>query len=232
MKRLLTASAGCSACYLAFILDPRLPGARFGVVLKVACIGLLVLVAALAKPQRKLLALALLFSACGDLLLDVRHLGRLGPVQLFLWGLISFLIAHAFYIALFATNRQRGVSTARKVACAIVVLVAIVNLRVLWPGLAEMRIPVLVYCAVLTTMAVLAQSSQFSSRVAIGALFFVASDTMLALDIFGHPFSGSRVLVWITYYLAQCMITLGVLGGARQLKLREREGDGVSLRST
>jgi uncharacterized membrane protein YhhN len=206
-----------SACYLGFIIDPRLPGVRLGVVLKVACIGLLVLTAALAKPQRRLLVLALLFSAWGDLLLDVRHLSRLGPVQLFLLGLISFLIAQSFYIALFATNRHKGISTVRKVGCAIVVLVAVLTLRVLWPGLAEMRIPVLAYCVVLTTMAIMAQISGFSSKVAIGALFFVASDTMLALSIFGHPFAGSRVLVWVTYYVAQFMITVGVLGAAREL---------------
>jgi uncharacterized membrane protein YhhN len=70
---------------------------------------------------------------------------------------------------------------------------------------------VIAYSAALSAMAILAQFSRFPNLVAIGALPFFASDTLLALSIFGHPFAGSRPLVWITYYAAQLMITLGVV---------------------
>jgi uncharacterized membrane protein YhhN len=82
---------------------------------------------------------------------------------------------------------------------------------IIWPDLAEMLYPVIAYSVVLSAMAITAQYSQFPALAAIGALAFFASDTMLALSIFGHPFAGSRPLVWITYYAAQLMITVGVL---------------------
>ena len=212
------ASAVCSAAYLAFVVDPQLPGVRFGVAFKVASIGLLIVVAAMAPSRRKLLMLALYFSAIGDLLLDVRRLGPLGPVQLFLLGLISFLVAHLFYVAMFVRERSAAISMTRKVASAVVVVVAVISLRVLWPTLEEMRVPVLAYSAVLTAMAIMAQRSRFGKVVAIGALLFFASDTMLAMSIFGHPFGGARVLVWVTYYAAQVMIAGGVVSeGTREL---------------
>jgi len=210
-SRIAIASIASSAIYLAFVIDPHLPGVRFGVVFKVAAIALLVVVAATVKEPRKLLILALSFSALGDLLLDVKKLGPLGPVQLFLFGLSAFLIAHLFYVAMFVKERSSNIGAARKAACITVVVVALTSLSVLWPNLAEMRIPVLAYSAVLTAMAITAQRSRFGKSVAIGALFFVASDTMLAMSIFGHSFAGSRILVWITYYAAQLMITLGVV---------------------
>jgi uncharacterized membrane protein YhhN len=216
MKKLLLASAICSAVFLTFVIDPHLPGARFGVVFKVASIGLLAVMAAVAV-SRKLLVLALAFSALGDLLLDVRRLGSLGPEQLFLFGLVSFLVAHLFYVLLFVKARsQAGISAARKIACVVVVAVATASLVVLWPGLKEMRIPVLAYSLVLTAMALTAQRSRFGTLVAVGALSFVASDTMLAMTVFGHPFAGSRVLVWITYYAAQAMIAIGVTSFSHQ----------------
>jgi uncharacterized membrane protein YhhN len=217
------ASVVCSAIYLAYVIGPQLPGARLGVVFKVASIGLLIVVAATARRPRKLLMLALYFSAVGDLLLDVRKLGPLGPVQLFLFGLIAFLVAHLFYVAMLVRERSERVSAARKVACVAVVVAGLVSLRVLWPGLAEMRMPVLAYSAVLTLMAITAQVSRFGKLVAIGALLFFASDTMLAMSIFGHPFAGSRVLVWVTYYAAQAMIAAGVIkAGARELSTEYR----------
>lgn len=216
MKRLLVPSAICSAIFLAFIVDPHLPGASFAAVFKVSSIALLALLAAVAG-RRKLLVLALAFSGLGDLLLDVRRLGSLGPEQLFLFGLVSFLVAHLFYVALFVKARsQIGISAVRKVACIVVVAVAAASLAVLWPGLKEMRIPVLAYSLVLTAMALTAQRSRFGTLVAVGALSFVASDTMLAMSIFGHPFPGSRVLVWITYYAAQALIAAGVIFFAHQ----------------
>jgi len=217
MKKLLVVSAVCAAIYWAWVIDPNLPGARFGVVAKVASTGLLAVMAAVASPRRNLLVLALVFSAAGDLLLDVRRLGSLGPVQLFMFGLVAFLIAHIFYCALFV--RERGAPhLLRKVACVAVIVVAFVSMGTLWPGLADMRWPVLAYSIVLTAMAMSAQWSRFGSLVAIGALLFVASDTMLAMNIFGHPFHGARTLVWITYYVAQAMLAWGVVFFSVEMK--------------
>jgi uncharacterized membrane protein YhhN len=215
MKRLLAASAICSAIFLLYVIAPQFPGARFAVVFKVASIALLALIAAVVSDRSKLLIAALGFSAIGDFFLGVHGLGPLGPEQLFLMGLVSFLVAHLFYVALFLTHRAPAArNTARKLACAAVAITAAASLFVLWAGLGPMRVPVLAYSLVLTAMAVTAQLSRFSNVVRFGALSFVASDTMLALSIFGHPFTRSHILVWITYYAAQALITTGVALGA------------------
>lgn len=220
MRKLLVASATSSAVFLLCRYEPSLLGEHLSTLFKIASIALLIVIAATATPRRKLLILALAFSACGDFLLDLRSLGPLGPKQLFLCGLVSFLIAHLFYVALFARNFSRA-NAARKLACLLIVISAVANLRVLWSGLAEMRIPVLIYSIVLTTMAIAAQLSRFSWMVAVGALSFVASDTMLAMSIFGHPFRGSWFLVWITYYVAQVLICVGVVTYDKQHHGRE-----------
>ncbi len=214
----MTASAVCAAVFLIFVISSDVPGARFAVVFKVGSIVLLVVSATLAR--RGLLIAALGWSVVGDFFLGVRRLGALGPEKLFLLGLVSFLIAHLFYVALFAKARKSSVPASRKIASLLVVGIAVASLLVLWPGLGPMRIPVLAYSLVLTTMAVSAQWSEFSAVVAVGALSFVASDTMLAMSIFGHPFAGSHVLVWVTYYAAQTMITMGVVGVGSSAELR------------
>jgi uncharacterized membrane protein YhhN len=217
MRALLPISLVASAAYLALIVFHHASGTPLSILLKVGSIGLLVLFAATVEPGRKLLVAALACSALGDFFLEAKHLGLLGPVRLFLLGLVSFLVAHLFYVLLFVkANATVRINAERRLASLIVVVLAIVMLTALWPGLAEMRWPVAAYSVVLTAMAVTAQFSRFSRLVAIGALSFFASDTMLALSIFGRPFAGSRLLVWITYYAAQLMITLGVTETCKQ----------------
>jgi uncharacterized membrane protein YhhN len=218
MRVLVSISVIISSVYLALIVSHQANGSALSVTLKVASVGFLVVLAASAHPCRKLLIAALTFSAVGDFLLELKHLGSLGPVQLFLFGLISFLVAHLFYVAMFVKEKSPiPIHLFRKIAGPIVVFVVFSTLVALWHGLAELRIPVLAYSIVLGAMAITALRSRFSNQVAIGALVFLAADTMLALSIFGHPFAGSRALVWITYYAAQLLITIGVISSQKTL---------------
>ena len=215
MRALLTISVVVSSAYLCLLLTHHAAG-PFSIVLKVASTGLLVAVAAVAYHRRKLLILALAFSVAGDLLLELRHIGSLGPEQVFLFGLVSFLTAHVFYIAMFLKSRSASsISRVRTTACVAALAAAVISMAVLWPGLAEMRIPVLAYSLVLVTMVITAQLSGFNDEVAIGALLFLASDTTLAMCIFGHWFPFGQPLIWITYYGAQLLILLGVLSSQR-----------------
>jgi uncharacterized membrane protein YhhN len=211
MRSLLWISLAAACGYLALILSNHANGTPLSIVLKVASTGLLLAFAENRKPSPRLLVVALAFSVLGDFLLEIRSIGSLGPMQLFLLGLISFLVAHLFYIALFLNARSNvSINLGRTVAAIVIPVCSFRMLLVLWPNLAEMRWPVVAYSLVLTIMTIAAQLSRFRKLVPIGALLFFASDTMLAMSIFGHPFSGSRPLVWITYYAAQLMITLGV----------------------
>ena len=212
---ILASSAICAAVFLVYVVDSGLPGARFAVVFKVTAIVLLMVMAGL---RWGLLVAALGFSAVGEFFLGVPRLGALGPEKLFLLGLVSFLSAHLFYVALFVKARTSAIHTARKLACVLVAAVAAMSVVVLWPGLGPMRFPVLAYSLVLTAMAVSAQWSRYGAMVAAGALSFVASDTMLAMSIFGHPFTGSHMLVWVTYYAAQAMIVVGAAKASAELR--------------
>ncbi len=212
MRALLYGSVAVSCAYLGLIVTQHANGSPLSVVLKVASIGLLVVFASASHLRSKLLILALAFSAAGDLFLEIRHLGGFDQLRLFLLGLLAFLIAHVFYVALFVKNRLASGAARGSVVIAVNLLAcAAVTLAILWPGLAEMRGPVLGYSAVLTAVAIAAQFTRYSRRVAAGALLFFASDTMLAMDVFGHPFRGARALVWVTYFAAQFLITTGVL---------------------
>ena len=84
----------------------------------------------------------LCFSLLGDLLL-------LYPPQSFFHGLISFLIAHLFYIAAFAPAGVEGLTLSWAFAFLVLGAVLYVLLR---PGLGTMKLPVTLYLIVLLTM--------------------------------------------------------------------------------
>jgi uncharacterized membrane protein YhhN len=84
----------------------------------------------------------------------------------------------------------------------------------LWPGLGGLAVPVLVYIAALTTMAATAIGSEARyPPVAWGALLFVVSDSLIGISRFREPVPMGDCLVWGTYYVAQCCLTLGFLRG-------------------
>jgi uncharacterized membrane protein YhhN len=79
-----------------------------------------------------------------------------------------------------------------------------------------MKGPVLVYVVVIVTMASLAvagATARFSVArrwAAVGALLFLASDAVLAIDRFRRPFHLARAVVLTTYFAGQLMIALSV----------------------
>jgi uncharacterized membrane protein YhhN len=158
-------------------------------------------------------------------------LGSLGDAFLafdsdtaFLRGLASFLVAHLFYIQLFA-QQHGGVlptltvvssdTTHTAAAGGLASLVAIL-LVVLLPRVAhDLRLPVLVYSLTIFTMAMMATAVEVSrEQVLTGVLLFTASDAILALDRFlvAPEFPVRSVMqysVWTLYYLGQLLIALG-----------------------
>ncbi len=200
------------AASFGFLVACQFRSGDWPVILEVSSI---VLLAVLGFRADWFLGGALLLSAVGDFLLGVGRLGQLEGESLFLLGLGSFLIAHLVYIAMF---RGVGLMDLRKVgaarACgvmAIVVALAVL-LGGLRPTLGDLLIPVVVYAVVLGAMAISAVLADLGTPLAgVGALFFIASDAMLAVGKFRGPFPGSAQLIWITYYLAQALILQGVV---------------------
>ena len=201
------------ASALGYVAVRDFAGNPISVVLKVGSIALLLVIAIKSRADRRL-RFALSASIAGDFFLGINQLGPLGLDTLFQLGLASFLVAHLFLIALFRRERSaQPVSIVRRAFAVAIAIVPFPLLAVLWTALGPLRLPVVVYALALCTMAITAQWSRYDLRVALGAVSFVASDSILAFEHFKGTFAASAVIVWATYVLAQALITSGVVAG-------------------
>lgn len=159
------------------------------------------------------LALGLAASSLGDVLLDIR------TVNLFIPGLIAFLVAHLVYAAMFFRTWQYPLRIweRQRILTGAVVLYSIGFTIWLAPSLGPLAIPVALYVCAITAMVVTAIVADMPARVITGAILFLVSDSLLAVAKFKGTFALRDYLVWGTYYLAQYSISTGVL---RSLRLR------------
>lgn len=176
-----------------------------------------------------LLALLAWYRGGPDLLIIGLALGSLGDLflsregdQAFLGGLASFLAAHVAYIALFL-DQGAGLSilTAEPWRGVLAALVAVFSLGVLLILMRRvpptLRIPVIAYSLTIMAMGITALTTS-NWLVIAGAALFMASDTLLGWERFVSPAISSarplmRYAVWVLYYLAQLLITLGFVWG-------------------
>lgn len=151
-----------------------------------------------------LLLAGLAASLAGDVFL------MLSP-KFFVPGLASFLVAHLFYIALF----MQGVGLfPRRSALVATLGVGAAMYAFLWlSGLpAGLRVPVGVYVVVIACMAAQAigraavLGDGAARAVALGAVVFMLSDSLLALNRFVVPLPLASLWVLATYYIAQWFI--------------------------
>jgi uncharacterized membrane protein YhhN len=154
-----------------------------------------------------LMAVGLLFSCAGDILL--------GMDGLFLAGMGAFAAAHVCYVTHFLrTGAARGLR--RRwwlVPLYAAILVALVVW--LWSGLGDLRVPVLVYALLLAATAV--TSASLGVWLGIGGALFFASDAMIAAfslaDKPEPPMPGMWIMV--TYILAQLLLAIGAVARAK-----------------
>lgn len=170
-------------------------------VAKPATLALLLLWAALGPHASWALLAALTFSLLGDVYLML-------PADLFLAGLLAFLVGHVGFVAAFdATPLSR-------LAWFVVVMLvsAPLSLRLLRaaPDL-PLRIAIGVYMTVIALMVGSAIGSG-SLVAAAGALSFMASDAMIALNRFVAPFAAARVAIIVTYHLGQFLLVYALRG--------------------
>lgn len=157
------------------------------------------------------IATGLAFSLAGDVLLML-------PGDLFVPGLLAFLLAHLAYLVAFTAGCRWLPRPLPAVALA---LVALAVMAFLWPGLGpQLRLPVVVYVVALSTMAAQAMGragalGTLAARAAAwGAGLFVLSDALLAVGRFRAPFLGNHAAVLVTYFAAQWLITSSLPGTA------------------
>lgn len=164
----------------------------------------------------KLIFTGLFFSLAGDIAL----LFGGGGGNFFLIGLAAFLVAHVFYSIAFFRDYKYDPQASKKVGHLMLFLMAAFTIAFyIWlrPYLAEMKIPVMAYMVVISTMAILAgyryqRVNPLSFQLILaGAIFFIVSDTLLAINKFVMPFLYSGVFIMATYMLAQFLITMGAL---------------------
>ncbi|MET0464428.1 MAG: lysoplasmalogenase [Chitinophagaceae bacterium] len=157
--------------------------------------------------------LALLFSWGGDVLLLFQARNSL----FFLLGLSSFLIAHIFYIVFFHRIKMRAQIRSRFWTVLVVAVYYSVLIALLNPWLGEMRLPVRVYGLVISFMFLLALHmlylrDKIAGRLMVaGALLFVVSDSILAINKFYQPVPAAGLLIMLTYGLAQYLLVRGAV---------------------
>jgi uncharacterized membrane protein YhhN len=155
-----------------------------------------------------ILSLVLIFSCIGDVMLGLHR------EDFFIYGLVAFLIAHLFYIWLFTRNFPGlfRVSQKKQLGLLLLLVYSAAMTAWLWSGLGEMRLPALVYLSVITLMCITATLADFShSSIVFGAMLFLLSDSLIAVNKFKMQIPYSNYAIWITYYLGQCLIALGFL---------------------
>ncbi len=158
------------------------------------------------RPHGLLLG-ALAASLAGDVLLMLPGL--------FIPGLVAFLVAHLFYIALL----RHGVPWfASRRALLATLGIGAAMYAFLWPDLSPvLRGAVAAYVVVIALMAAQAIGRATVLRgphalaVAVGACFFMLSDATLATNRFATPVPMAPFWVLATYYVAQLLIVLNVL---------------------
>jgi uncharacterized membrane protein YhhN len=162
---------------------------------------------------KKLIIAALFFSWLGDVLLMFESFNK----NYFLFGLTAFLIAHLFYIFFFSKIKNEEKIDLKG---SIIVLVAVYYtglILLLYAHLGEMKIPVIVYGLIISIMLMLAlhmlyiKNKKAGKLMMNGALLFVTSDSILAINKFLQPFEFAGIFTMLTYGLAQLLITLGAV---------------------
>ncbi|MFQ6608226.1 MAG: lysoplasmalogenase [Fidelibacterota bacterium] len=157
---------------------------------------------------RQFILIGLGFSLFGDAFL-------LFPNRWFLPGLFSFLITHICYITAFTEDLSGDVSL---LLIVILSTSAILFTGATWKHLGPVRVPVIVYAVILLVMVgssaerYIQVSSPGALSGLLGAILFLISDGMLAVNRFIKPFRAAQAVILSTYFIAQWLIALSVRG--------------------
>lgn len=165
----------------------------------------------LEKGTRIRMTMALFLSLLGDILL----MFVFKSPHFFSGGLVAFLLAHIFFIILFYRKKSNKPLGFGLTLGTILYIVFILNF--ILGNLGTMRYPVIIYMVIIMNMFIAATHRKKNvgklsyNLILIGAILFVVSDSILALNKFYKPILYPQVSIMLTYGLAQLFITLGIL---------------------
>ncbi|CAG9809048.1 unnamed protein product [Chironomus riparius] len=158
--------------------------------------------------HKRFLLTGLFFSLIGDIMLDYKA----GGENAFAIGMASFAVAQIIYVISFGFKPLRPIIGLGFYAIGGSVIAIIFKS---FKGIFIVAIPI--YSLLLETMVWRAFARVINIKslpqicCAIGALLFIISDSLIAVNMFLLPIHNAQVLIMITYYLAQLGITLSVL---------------------
>jgi len=166
-----------------------------------------------AVPGKNLLMAGLFFSWMGDVFLLFEYKQPL----FFIFGLASFLTTHIFYIVFFLRIKSANTSLLKKqpMLIALVPAYGIMLVWLLFPNLGDLKLPVIVYAAVICTMLLCSLHIYLKVNKKAGLLYvpgaaaFVVSDSLLAINKFYVPVAYAGALIMLTYCAAQYFIVRG-----------------------
>jgi len=166
-----------------------------------------------SRPSNPPVYAGLLFSFLGDLIL-----ARPGET-FFLLGMLAFVGTHLCNSIYFFKLRNIHVNRMKEAILAAIVLliITIIVFTTLDPFLGNFKIPILVYMAIISIMAILATNTMgdpFLKKIAVqffipGAALFIFSDGTLAMNKFYYHKPMLDILVMLSYGSAQWLLVLG-----------------------
>lgn len=173
------------------------------------------------KRLNQLMFAGLIFSWAGDVILEFSKVNG----NMFVAGLLCFLLAHIMYFTVFITTPGENSILSNRLWLLIPVMIFGIGLvAYLYADLAEMKLPVIIYAIVILTMlsGAINRSEKVNQRsywlVLAGAILFVISDSSIAVNKFSLPFKSSGIVIMSTYILAQYLIVTGYIYQFSQVK--------------
>lgn len=169
-------------------------------------LSLIVLYSLSVSNSNKVYILALLFSFLGDVFL--LFLGELN----FILGLVSFLIAHLIFIKIIIKRIEKSSIKIIIGSSFLFFVIFCMLIYLLINSLGELLIPVIIYGLTISVFGTVAfidylnSKSQKSLWMLAGAIVFVLSDSVLAINKFYTQKLLFEVIVMSTYILAQFLI--------------------------
>lgn len=201
MQKLLLALAVLSGLYYTFFF-PNIPD-TWAVLVKLIPMIILVLVALLSPSSsaryKLFISIGLVFCAIGDYTL-----------QWFIIGLCFFFVGHVFYIIAFLRGTH-AVPTSWKIGLLSYGMGMFIWMggTLLTHGDHILAIAVTAYITIILSMGWTAFRTRIPYAI-IGALLFITSDSILAINRFITQLPFAHGLIMLTYYGAQIFIVLSI----------------------
>jgi len=176
-------------------------------VCKPATLVFLIAVAVAVDPvhgdERTWFVIALVLSLLGDIFLML-------PQDRFVFGLASFLLGHIAY----TVGLNLHTDGLWLLAIPVVIIAALLAVRLVrgirTSGQAELLGPVIAYVVVIAAMGASAVASG-NAVAAVGALLFMASDSLIGETRFVQPRAWGGVAIMVTYHLGQAGLVLSLV---------------------